>query len=186
MIHTPNNPKNPINVPEGDHDSPLSSLVDAKKEPRHNSPYFPELIGLGLKGKKRRFATAMLKTNGIVTLAEKVCGVSRRNHSEWMKKDPKYAEAIELAHNKRLDMALSLVMERIAVGEGEALKAAMFVLENEGQKLGYGNRGNTNVQVNTAIQNNGPIWELKALIKKEEARLNQESTESQNVTDINP
>ena len=96
-------------------------------------------------------ALALTKTKGVVTHAAQLAGVSRRSHSRWLKEDPAYAEAVELGRRERVDMALAVVLERVAKGEQDALKAAMYVLDNEGQCIGYGLKPQTAVQVNTQV-----------------------------------
>jgi len=55
-----------------------------------------EWAGRGLSPKQRAFLEAFA-CGGSIRLAAEAAKVSRRNHCRWLKSDPKYAEAFEVA-----------------------------------------------------------------------------------------
>lgn len=44
---------------------------------------------------KKKMIEAMQKTLGVISSAEKIAGITRATHYDWMKKDPEYKAAID-------------------------------------------------------------------------------------------
>lgn len=118
-----------------------------------------------LRGLKRKFAAALIKTKGVVAPAARLCEISGRSHWRWIKEDPHYAEVVEHSRRDRLDSALMVVLANMSGPGPNNLKAAMFVLENEGQSIGYGLKPGTAIQVNTAVNTPPGMVDVSVLKK---------------------
>ena len=116
---------------------------------------------------------ALRKARGVVSFATQLSAIDRSTHYNWVKSDKNYAEKVEAikieCRRERVDMALALVLEKIANKEDkDSFAAAKLVLENEGQEYGYGLKPGMAVQVNSHV-NSGPditIEQFKAMARK--------------------
>ena len=84
--------------------------------------------------KKRAMIEALESTLGVVTLAAKKVGINRESHYEWLRKDEKYAEAVEELQNVVLDFSESQLFQRIKSGDTTAI---IFHLKMRGKARGY-------------------------------------------------
>lgn len=113
---------------------------------------------------------ALEKTHGNVLYSAQLAGIERRTHYHWIEKDPEYARKAAESRVASLDIAEGVVHAAMAKQEDRpelALKAAIFLLENQGGARGYGRQG-TNVQVNTQVNTKQDITleQWRAMTKK--------------------
>jgi hypothetical protein len=83
--------------------------------------------------KKRAFLAAMANTASVLSAAE-MAGVDRTNHYLWLKKDPDYAEAFEIARMRGADVLEGEAVRRALEGVAKPIfhggKRAIDVVQN--------------------------------------------------------
>lgn len=83
---------------------------------------------------KKRMVEAMQKTLGIVSSAEKVAGITRATHYDWLKKDPEYKAAIDEVSESVVDFAESQLYQKIRQGDTASL---LFFMKCKAKNRGY-------------------------------------------------
>ena len=83
---------------------------------------------------KKRMVEAMKKTLGIVSSAEKIAGITRATHYDWMKKDPEYKAAIDDVAETVIDFAESQLYQKIKHGDTPSL---LFFMKCKAKHRGY-------------------------------------------------
>ena len=83
---------------------------------------------------KKAILEALEKSLGIVTTACKTAGVGRTQYYQWLKDDPKFAEAVKEVENMALDFAESQLHQQMSNG---STAATIFYLKTKGKKRGY-------------------------------------------------
>lgn len=83
---------------------------------------------------KKRMVEAMIKTLGIVSSAEKIAGITRATHYDWMKKDPEYKAAIDDVAESVVDFAESQLYQKIKNGDTPSL---LFFMKCKAKHRGY-------------------------------------------------
>jgi hypothetical protein len=94
---------------------------------------------------KKAMLAALEKTLGIVTTACVICGVARRTHYGWMKRDKKYRAAVEELNEVAIDYAESKLHNRITKNDTTAI---IFYLKTKAKKRGYIERVEQAVDIN--------------------------------------
>ena len=77
---------------------------------------------------------ALEKSLCVVTTACEQVGIDRQTHYNWLKRDKKYAEAVENLQDITLDFAESQLHKQIKEGN---TTATIFLLKTRGKKRGY-------------------------------------------------
>jgi hypothetical protein len=93
----------------------------------------PNAFGKIRHPKKRAFLAAVANTANVVRAAE-IAGVDRDNHYLWLKKDPDYAEAFEIAWQRGADVLEAEAVRRAHEGVTKPIfhrgKRAIDVVQN--------------------------------------------------------
>lgn len=84
--------------------------------------------------RKALMLEALERNLGVVTISAKSVGIERQTHYLWMKKDPKYREAVEELENVALDFVESKLHTNIQKGKEVSI---LFYLKTKGKKRGY-------------------------------------------------
>ena len=83
---------------------------------------------------KTSMIEALEKSLGIVTTACKTVGIARQTHSNWMKDDEEYSNAVKSIEDIALDFAESQLHKQIRDGE---VSSTIFFLKTKGKRRGY-------------------------------------------------
>jgi hypothetical protein len=83
---------------------------------------------------KKAILEALEKSLGIVTTACKTADIGRTQYYQWLKDDPKFAEAVKEVENMALDFAESQLHQQMSNG---STAATIFYLKTKGKKRGY-------------------------------------------------
>lgn len=135
---------------------------------------------------QERMLKALVEEKGIVTYAAEKIRLNRCTHYEWLANSPEYAQKYEALglEDLVLDRAEKVVERQLELGDSNfsheralALNAATFLLKTKGKKRGYAEKPDVAVQVNTQVNNQqGPIWDLKRILKQQAEKETQENT----------
>jgi AcrR family transcriptional regulator len=79
-----------------------------------------------IRARARKAILQSLSQGATISQACASAGVSRRAFYDWLKNDPRFAEAVEIAQGKLIALAEGVVLDAIRRGD---LKAAMWWLE---------------------------------------------------------
>jgi len=96
---------------------------------------------------KKKMLTQMEKNLCIVSDACKSLNVSRATYYLWLNNDPEFKQAINDLNERVIDITERALLQRIEEGSE---KAIFFHLKHKGQKRGYSNVQNINVEGNLA------------------------------------
>src|SRR5262245_1446015 len=99
---------------------------------------------------KKAMLRALEKSLGVVCSACNAVGIARKTHYEWMKKDLKYASAVDGVTDIGLDFAESALLKAIKTGN---VTAIIFYLKTKGKKRGYVERR----EIATNLKNDNKI-----------------------------
>jgi hypothetical protein len=119
----------------------------------------------GLSKLQRRYLKALEHEKGHITNASILAKVSKRNHARWYKRSPEFAKRVDEIMDLKIEDAEATVdyfTHAIKEQPQLALKAAIYTLDNQGQKKGWGKAQGAAVQTNVAVglQVGGAIGEL--------------------------
>jgi hypothetical protein len=96
--------------------------------------YFCKMANRQNSTLKKAMIEALEKSLCVVTTACKQVGIDRQTHYNWLKRDKKYAEAVENLQDITLDFAESQLHKQIKEGN---TTATIFLLKTKGKKRGY-------------------------------------------------
>ena len=85
--------------------------------------------------RKKILIEALEKSLGVVSTACKAVGIPRGTYYTYLKKDPKFAAAVEDIEALGLDFVESALYRRVQDGDTTAI---IFYLKTKGKKRGYG------------------------------------------------
>lgn len=83
---------------------------------------------------KPQMLKALADARGIVTIATKAVGISRRTHYEWLESDAEYKQAVEDINEDAIDFVESNLLNRIESGDTTAI---IFYLKTRAKARGY-------------------------------------------------
>ena len=84
--------------------------------------------------KKRAMIQALKETRGVVSMACDKAGITRTTHYDWQKIDPNYKQAVDEITEFALDIAESVLFNKIEMGSTPEL---LFFLKCKGKARGY-------------------------------------------------
>lgn len=109
-------------------------MQNTQKETKKKKPRDTRLVDAKVARKKRMMIQALEATLGVVAPAIRMAKIHRRDHYDWLKKDPKYAEAVEDQMERTLDFAETNLYKQIESGQ---VQATIFFLKTKGKHRGY-------------------------------------------------
>jgi len=108
--------------------------------------------------RKALMLKALVKANGVITLAAQLACVSRQSHYLWLKSDDDYRDMADSIYEIAIDIAELKLLKHISE---ENLMAIMFMLRTRGKDRGYSFYKNPQAQRNAVF---------KIVAENEEAR----------------
>lgn len=86
------------------------------------------------KKNQAKFIAALIKSNGVVTVACKATNISRPSHYRWYKEDEDYREAVDEIDNLTAEYVEGQLMKLIRQLHPQSI---MFYLKTKGKKRGW-------------------------------------------------
>ena len=101
------------------------------------------------KHKKKRMLKALHETLSIVTPALEMAGVDRKTYYTWLKKDPKFKEAVDSVEDVALDVSETQLMKNVKEGKEASV---FFHLKCRGKKRGYIERQERDINAEVTLK----------------------------------
>jgi len=87
-----------------------------------------------MRGKKKIMLESLKEQLGVITMAAKQAGISRRTHYKWLHSDPDYKAEVEIIPDLVLDFAENALFKLM---QDKSPAAIIFFLKTKGRGRGY-------------------------------------------------
>jgi len=114
--------------------------------------------------KKKQMVLNMSASLGNVSASIEPLGLTRQTHYDWMKKDAKYAAAIDDVIERDLDFSEAALRKNIQLGKEASI---IFHLKTKGKKRGYIETAHVlNTDLDKSDVKNKSVEELLAILDR--------------------